>query len=85
MSNQDVLDLQHLPEFIAGGGHPFADSSSKKTLAPEEEFNLHALEQRAIQGALRVTDGNRTKAADLLGVSRRTLQRKLRETPHLEK
>lgn len=78
MSNQDVLDIQHLPDFVTGGGHHFESSSLKNTLAPKEEFNLHALEQRAIQGALRVTDGNRTKAAELLGVSRRTLQRKLR-------
>ncbi len=79
MSNQDVLDIQHLPDFVTGGGHHFESSSTKNTLAPKEEFNLHALEQRAIQGALRVTDGNRTKAAELLGISRRTLQRKLRD------
>lgn len=79
MSNQDTLDVQHLPDFISGGGHQFDSSPLKKTLAPEVEFNLHALEQRAIQGALRETDGNRTKAANLLGISRRTLQRKLRD------
>jgi DNA-binding NtrC family response regulator len=80
MSNKDFLDLQHLPDFISGGGHFFENPASKKSLAPEEEFNLHALEQQAIQGALRRTDGNRTKAAELLGISRRTLQRKLRDT-----
>jgi DNA-binding NtrC family response regulator len=80
MSNKDFLDLQHLPDFISGGGHFFENPDSKKSLAPEEEFNLHALEQQAIQGALRRTDGNRTKAAELLGISRRTLQRKLRDT-----
>jgi two-component system response regulator AtoC len=81
MSNQDVLDIQHLPDFVAGGGHRFDSNSEKNTLAPKEEFNLHGLEQRAIQGALRATDGNRTKAAELLGISRRTLQRKLRDIP----
>ncbi len=79
MSNQDKLDIQHLPDFITGGGHRFGSQSEKNTLAPEMEFNLHALEQRAIQGALRETDENRTKAAELLGISRRTLQRKLRD------
>lgn len=79
MSNQSELDIQHLPDFVSGLGHHFGSSSVKNTLAPEEEFNLHALEQRAVQGALRVTDGNRTKAAELLGISRRTLQRKLRD------
>ncbi|MDG1363433.1 MAG: sigma-54 dependent transcriptional regulator, partial [Akkermansiaceae bacterium] len=81
MSNQSELDIQHLPDFVTGLGHHFESSSVKNTLAPKEEFNLHALEQRAVQGALRVTDGNRTKAAELLGISRRTLQRKLRDVP----
>jgi len=79
MSNQSTLDMQHLPDFITGGGHHFETQSVKNTLAPEQEFNLHGLEQRAIQRALSKTDGNRTKAAELLGISRRTLQRKLRD------
>ena len=81
MSNQNVLDLQHLPDFLSSGGPLIESSSAKNSLAPNEEFNLHALEQHAIQGALRRTHGNRTKAAELLGISRRTLQRKLRDSP----
>ena len=84
MSNQSELDIQHLPDFVTGLGHHFESSSVKNTLAPKEEFNLHALEHRAVQGALRVTDGNRTKAAELLGISRRTLQRKLRDVPLID-
>lgn len=84
MSNQSELDIQHLPDFVSGLGHHFESSSAKNTLAPEEEFNLHALEQQAVQGALRVTAGNRTKAAELLGISRRTLQRKLRDVPLID-
>ena len=84
MSNQSELDIQHLPDFVSGLGHHFESSSVKNTLAPKEEFNLHALEHRAVQGALRVTDGNRTKAAELLGISRRTLQRKLRDLPLID-
>jgi len=84
MSNQDILDIQHLPDFVTGGGHQFDLPSGKNALAPKEEFNLHDLEKRAIQGSLRVTDGNRTKAAELLGISRRTLQRKLRDSPLID-
>ncbi len=84
MSNQDLLDQQHLPDFITRGGHHFENQSEKNTLAPEQEFNLHALEQRTIQRALHQTDENRTKAAELLGISRRTLQRKLRDTPSID-
>jgi DNA-binding protein Fis len=48
-------------------------------LAAPTELNLHALETRTIRAALDQAGGNRTRAADLLGVSRRTLQRKLKE------
>lgn len=85
MSNGSSLDIQHLPEFlfderIQGASSSGADlTDSEKDLAAEEEFNLHALEQRTIRAALHATGGNRTKAAGLLGISRRTLQRKLNE------
>jgi len=80
MSNQSKLDIQHLPDFLMNGSPRIETRSEKNTLAPEPEFNLHTLEQRAIQSALLATDGNRTKAAGLLGISRRTLQRKLRDS-----
>jgi len=37
------------------------------------------MEQRMIRRALAKTKSNRTEAAALLGISRRTLQRKLKE------
>ncbi len=40
---------------------------------------LSSLEREAIREALRSTDGNRRKAADLLGISERTLYRKIKE------
>jgi two-component system response regulator AtoC len=84
MSNQDTLDIFHLPEFLDSSRSQTVSHSEKNTLAPVEEFNLHAQEQRAILGALAATKGNRTKAAILLGISRRTLQRKLREVSPTE-
>jgi two-component system response regulator FlrC len=49
--------------------------------APEEEpvMTLGELEKRAILRTLVATEGNRTKAADLLGISIRTLRNKLNE------
>lgn len=85
MSNQDRIDLHHLPNFLDHakppelGSGPKPGAPEEKDLAPNGEFNLHALELHAIRSALRHTNGNRTKASDLLGISRRTLQRKLKD------
>jgi two-component system NtrC family response regulator len=45
----------------------------------EQTLAIEPLEKLAIERALRLTDGNRSKAALLLGISRDTLYRKLRE------
>ena len=44
-------------------------------------LNLQYLERRAIRLALQRTGGNRSAAAELLGINRRTLQRKINESP----
>jgi two-component system response regulator AtoC len=81
MSNDAVIDTHHLPQFLlsqsAGSTQPPA--AAKNSLDATGEFNLHALETNAIRAALATARGNRTQAAELLGVSRRTLQRKLKE------
>ncbi|MEO5712314.1 MAG: sigma-54 dependent transcriptional regulator [Luteolibacter sp.] len=81
MSNDSVIDVRHLPQFLLFQRIPVADSGPvpKITLDGPAEFNLHALETNTIRAALSTAAGNRTHAADLLGVSRRTLQRKLKE------
>ena len=45
----------------------------------EHPLSMERLEQFAIQQALRVCQGNRTRAASVLGISRDTLYRKLRQ------
>ena len=81
MSNDPIIDRRHLPKFLLDsplGATHFAQPP-KNSLAAPEEFNLHALEANTIRAALVSAGGNRTRTADLLGVSRRTLQRKLLE------
>ena len=81
MSNDAVIDVRHLPQFLLSQtvGSPQPPASAKNSLDAAGEFNLHALETNAIRAALATARGNRTQAAELLGVSRRTLQRKLKE------
>ncbi len=82
MSNDSVIDARHLPGFLTqSAGPPSAgsDDSRKINLDATPEFNLSALEANAIRSALEFAKGNRTRAAELLGVSRRTLQRKIKD------
>ncbi|MGD7652389.1 MAG: sigma-54-dependent transcriptional regulator [Verrucomicrobiales bacterium] len=87
MSNDDVIGVRHLPRFLTAPSVEVPESaetgespgSNKNSLEGVGEFNLHALETNAIRAALAKVGGNRTQAADLLGVSRRTLQRKLKD------
>ena len=95
MSNEDVISSQHLPYFLNSAeplpvarddqSAPAAEHKAQKEeipLASDEEFNLHVLELRSIRRALKQTTNNRTEAARLLGISRRTLQRKLKDLEH---
>lgn len=81
MSNDAVIDIRHLPQFLLS--QPALASQtpglSKIALDAKPDFNLHALEANTIRIALSTASGNRTHAAELLGVSRRTLQRKLKD------
>lgn len=56
---------------------------SKKTELPLSSSSLEENEKMLLQNALLQAKGNRTKAAEILGISRRTLHRKLEKWPEL--
>ena len=68
-ARQYEIGVQDLPERVRGGR--FAPP-------PDRWLCLEGLERDAILAALAQTEGHHQKAADLLGISRRTLSRKLR-------
>ena len=64
-------DLQWLPR-----GAVRTDTDPVPTGSEEEIPDLRALEEQHIQRVLRLAGGNKSRAARLLGISRRTLYRK---------
>jgi two-component system response regulator HydG len=76
------LDVRHIPDDITSSNIPepetdtSADASHLGSLAGT---TLEQIEKRAIRETLRLTGGNRERAAELLGIGERTLYRKLKE------
>jgi DNA-binding NtrC family response regulator len=79
LAEGEVLTENDLPEEIMAASNSLA--------APKEmtaNLTMDELEKLAITKALEQCAGNRTHAAERLGISVRTLQRKLRHYEHLE-
>ena len=68
------IAVRDLPPRLTGQGSAPAAS---RPLAVGTDLNLEKMEQAFIHRALQATSGNITEAARLLGISRRTLHRKL--------
>ncbi len=80
LSRGDRIDLADLPERLFqgyGGAVPGAGEGAPWN--PTQSLNLEAMEKKFIIQSLKVCQGNRTEAARKLGISRRTLHRKLKE------
>lgn len=69
------LSPEDLPERIRNSGQ----TAQLLTQAREKRLTLRELEKEYILETLRLTGGNKSRAADLLGFDRRTLHRKLDE------
>ena len=69
------LTPDDLPERVRSNGH----TSGLIARARERRMTLRELEKEYIIEALRMTGGNKSRAAEILGIDRRTLHRKLDE------
>lgn len=73
LAQGSVLDVKDIPLLIrekaTGGGEVRVDA----------DVTVDEMEKRMVMQALEKTGGNRTKAAEKLGISRRTLHRKLNQ------
>lgn len=69
-----TIGTSDLPAEIAG-----TPAGGDSLLQVELPVTLEDLEKAAVEKTLVLTGGNRTRAAELLGIGRRTLQRKLKE------
>ena len=79
----DLEELQHIRQEMAAGGirgayQPEAEDAEIEEIKDENEnLNLSDLSKQMIEKALERNNGNRKKAAEELGISDRTLYRKI--------
>lgn len=76
LSRRGGIELHHLPDHITGGAGPTPvdESGGVQPLSKA----LKTFEREYLIRALRATDGQKTKAAELLGISRKNLWEKLK-------
>ena len=80
MTKSGRITLRDLPAFVREAPAAAPGMSAEKYLPLKgSRFNLHDTEHRLILQALEDTGGNVTHAAKKLGISRRTLHRKINE------
>jgi len=72
LARKDRIDAEDLPEEVAGVKRPPRDAILELVGTPLDE-----IEQRLLDETLRITGGNKTQAAKLLGIDVRTVARKL--------
>ncbi|HAL72505.1 MAG TPA: transcriptional regulator, partial [Verrucomicrobiales bacterium] len=90
MSNSSRVMAKHLPAYLSQPGGlgwrlpvptatAGAGSEPGPAQPPKAALDIHEMEKHLILKALEQADNNRSEAAELLAMSRRTLQRKLKE------
>ncbi|HEY5894719.1 MAG TPA: sigma-54 dependent transcriptional regulator [Chthoniobacterales bacterium] len=79
MATRDQISVRDLPAYVRDSDETLSFSRGASPSPRGPQLNLHDTESRLIIRALDETGGNRTEAAKKLGISRRTLHRRLKE------
>jgi transcriptional regulator with PAS, ATPase and Fis domain len=79
VSTQSMQNFTALPYKTSLEGNGDGEAPTQPTSADGSQMNMHEMEKRLILTALERFGGNRRLAADALGISERTLYRKLHE------
>jgi DNA-binding NtrC family response regulator len=80
LSGGREVDLPHLPPSIVGAEQPTRVQNTTHAGAVRPlHLALREFERDYVLRALRAADGKRTRTAELLGISRKTLWEKLRQ------
>lgn len=95
LGNEETLQLQDLPAHIHSGADDAENSPAQKNaetneiqlgspmnnagVTPSAHLSLNAVERDALVRAMQLSQGNKSKAAQMLGVSRKRLYRMLYE------
>jgi DNA-binding NtrC family response regulator len=74
---EEVVGVDDLSEPVRRGGRPAAAAATADGPVRNLVELVEQVERREIEKALEQAQGNKTRASDLLGISRFTLQRKL--------
>lgn len=77
MSRSEQIDTDNLPESIRNITESDDEEKGRDTIAPG--ITLKNAEKLLITETLKQTGGNRTRCAEILGITRRTLQNKIKE------
>ncbi|MBI5250394.1 MAG: sigma-54-dependent Fis family transcriptional regulator [Desulfomonile tiedjei] len=77
LSKDDYVPFSDLPEAIRGASGDQLSEQAREGIRPG--MTIREMEKELIMKTLEDNDGNRTRAARVLGITRRTLQHKLKE------